>query len=356
LTADRRPDGIDLWVVVPRVWAARWRILVFMLFAGLVAYGVVSLVPRWYRSYATLLPPSDSDLIRNLVVGYRVIKKFPVFGVLGNYHTSADVFIAVLESRYVHRRIVERYELQRVYGTRNLDETLRAFDKRFHSVLKPDGTITFWVEDRDPRRAHAMAKDFLAELDSLNVKVRQDNAHQVHAALARRAREADSLLQWTEAALASSQKRNFAVTPSLEEGSIDASAELMARKLELEIRIGVLTATHSTSSDEVQAAQSELIAVERRIAALPEVQGELERLARDRMLQQRIVLFLASEIENAKIRERVNTPTIEVLDPPGVSEKHARPPRVKSVLLTMVLAGIASTIGFGLRGADRREL
>jgi len=113
----------------------------------------------------------------------------------------------------------------------------------------------------------------------------------------------------------------------------------MSRKLMLEVRLGVLRGYLSEESDQVQQVKDELEQLERRLASIPELQNELMRLIRDTKVYEQLYMLLTAELEQARIRETMNTPTVQLLDRAVPPERHSRPKKG-------ILSAAAALIGF----------
>jgi len=348
------PAAVDLWVVLPRVWKRRGRILALSVAASLIALGVTFVLPKTYRAEASILPPEGSNLFVNLAVGYQSLKKFTQTGMLGEYHTPADVFRGILQSRSVRNEVIQRFDLQKVYRQKSPEKTLRILTKRTKVTLYPDGTITLTVVDRDPRRAADMAAAYIEQLDRVNITQLSIKARRMRAVLERRVHEADSLLRATEHDLERYQRsRHTAVPASFDAGSVQAAADLMARKIALEVRLGVLHSYLAPNSDEIRRTRVELQQLQRNLDQLPAIQNELVRRIRDQQIQQRVLEFLASELEQARIREQRDTPTVQVLDLPTVPERHATPKHGTTTVVTLLVSLVVTSMwyAFPRRGA-----
>jgi uncharacterized protein involved in exopolysaccharide biosynthesis len=296
--------------------------------AALLTLGVTFVIPKWYTASAVILPPEESDLLSNMGLAQRALSKFPAFGILQDYFTPADVFKAVLNSRTIQEELVRKHELQRVYKQKSLEKTLKALTQHTKIKLNPDGTLKVSVEDKDPRRAAAMANDYLAALDRFNVEKRNTTAHRTRVFLQARLAETDSLLRASETALRLYQEQHRTVAPP-NAGSADAqaAADVMSRKLMLQVRLGVLRSYLAEDTDQVMQVKEELAQLDRRLAAIPELQGDLVRLIRDQKVYEQLYLLLTAELEQARIRETMNTPTVQLLDPAVPPERHSWPRR-----------------------------
>jgi uncharacterized protein involved in exopolysaccharide biosynthesis len=333
------PAGMDLGVVLSAVWRERVRIAITCVAAALVTLGIAFLLPRWYRAQAVILPPEESDLLSNMSLAQRALTKFPAFGILTDYYTPADVYKAVLLSRSVQEEVVKRFDLQRSYHQKSLEKAIKALKTHYRVKLNSDGTISVSVEDRDPARAATMANTFLQELDRYNIEKRNTQARRTREFLERRVADTDSLLHRAEDVLRAYQERHRAVVP-VTPGSADiqAAADVMARKLALEVRLNVLHGYLREGSEQIVQTQTELDALNNRIAALPELQTELARFTRDYKVQEQLFLLLTAELEQARIRETMDTPTVQLLDAAVPPEQHSRPRRLVLAALAGVLA------------------
>jgi len=311
----------------------------------LLTLGITFAIPRWYLATAVILPPDDSDMLSNLSMAQRALSKFPAFGVLPDIYTPADIFKAELQSRTAQEEVARQFDLPGVYKIKSHEKVLRELRSHYKVKLNQDGTITVQVEDHSAQRAADMANAFLVALDRYNVEKRNSQARRTREFLERRVLETDSLLRVSELVLRHYQESRHTVVPTGPTGSgdVQAAASLMAQKISLEVRLGVLRSYLKEDNDQVVQTRNELEQLEDRIAALPALQGELARLMRDQKIQEQLYLLLIAELEQARLRETMDTPTVQVLDSAVPPERHDRPKRllisVGAALLTLA-AGV----------------
>ncbi len=345
--------GLDLVELARRVWARRVRVLAITLGAALITLGIAFLMPKWYRSTATILPPDDSDLLANLSVAQRAISKFPSMGMLPDIFTPADIFKAILLSRTVEDEVIRAHDLQQVYHLKSHEKTLKKLKSLYSVKLMGDGTISISVDDRSPQRAAAMAATFLSALDRFNVERRNSQAHRTRQFLERRVAEVDSTLATDEARLRSYQEIHHTVAPpSATSGDVQAAADVLARKMMLEVRLGVLQSYLQPSNEQVVQTREELEQMNLRIGQLPGLQSELGKLMREVKIQEQLYLLLTSELEQARIRETMDTPTIQVLDDPVPPERHVRPRRFLLAAAGGLAAFLCTAAWIGMRDPD----
>ena len=319
-------------------------ILGVSLAAAVVMLGVAFLIPKWYTATAVILPPEESDLVSNISLAQRALTKFPTFGILSDYFTPADIFKAILGSRTVMEEVVQHFDLQTLYRIRSMEKTVKVLRGHTKVRLNPDGTIAVSVEDRSPVRAAAMTNAFLAALDRFNVEKRNTTAHRTRQFLQNRVAETDSLLRVSEASLRNYQERRHAVVP-MSAGSADlqSAADLMSRKIQLEVRLGVLRGYLREDNDQVVQTRLELDQLRQKIASLPAIQGDLQRLVRDEKVYEQLYLVLTGELEQARIRETMDTPTVQLLDPALPPERQSWPRRGLLTAAAFVVAFVAAS-------------
>ena len=105
-----------------RLLLARRRFLISCTLTGIVLSVVIALViPPWYRSTLTLMPPdaNTGSMAGMLALSTLADASGPseALSSLGLHDTGA-LFIDILHSRTVQDRIVERFQLKKVYGVK----------------------------------------------------------------------------------------------------------------------------------------------------------------------------------------------------------------------------------------------
>ncbi len=333
-------DSFDIRPLLDRVWQQRVRIAVGTLLAAALMFGASFLIPKTYRATAVILPPEESDLLSNMSLAQKALSKFPRFGILDDYFTPADTYKAILLSRTVQESLLVRFDLKKVYRIKSTEKALKLLKNRYKVRLNPDGTIAISADDGDPRRAAAMANQLLGLLDRFNVEKRNTSARRTRVFLETRLAETDSLLKRDEALLQAYQQKHHAVAPTSLAGSdVRGAAEIMARKMQLEIRLGILRSYLSENQDQVVQARLELAQLNRQIDALPRLENDLARLVRDLKIREQVFVLLTSELEQARIRETMDTPTVQVLDVAQTPERQQWPKRT-------LLAGAVGVLAF----------
>jgi uncharacterized protein involved in exopolysaccharide biosynthesis len=345
-------DSPDLGAVLARL-LRRWRRYVAVaVIAGGSMYGITFLMPTWYRSRAVLLPPEDSESMVPGLSAFRFLTRMP--SIAGTeYATTGDVYRAILMSRTVMQSVADTFGLAAVYHTRDNEKTIKELRNHVKVTLGADGLLTIDVEDRDRIRAARMANAFDSELDRFNVERRNTEAKRTRIFLERRVADTDSASRRAERGLQAYQELHHVVAPiESQSASVAPLADLMARQTALQVQLAVLRTYLRDDNERVLQIRTELEELNRRIGQAPQVVGDLARLIRDVRLYQQTYTLLVAQLEDARLREAMDTPTITILDEAVPVNKRARPLRGIWALAAAALAMAATIVWDERRGAS----
>jgi uncharacterized protein involved in exopolysaccharide biosynthesis len=98
------------------------------------------------------------------------------------------------------------------------------------------------------------------------------------------------------------------------------------------------------------AKEMEIQALDEELARLPELNSELSKLMRSRRVYERTYTFLYAQLEESRIEEARDTPTIDILDPPVPPQEKSWPQRTWTVLLVFGVTCLLSL--FLAKGMD----
>ncbi len=314
----------------------RWRFIALNVgVVTLIALAASLVLPKWYSARAVLLPPVEEDTS----LSFSQILPRGLGGIkLPGASTLSDVFVAVLKSRSVGDRIVARFDLIRRYQQRDAEKALRELRSHTRLQLGDEGTISITVEDRDPKIAAAIANGYIEELDRFNRLTRTSSARRTREFIEERLQVVQQDLAGAENSLSSYQQRkNLAMLSPEARGQAEVGANILAQKLALEVRLNVLRQSLVESSEEVRRVKQELGAVELQLGGLPQAGVATMRLWRDLKVQEQLFELLTAQLEEARIRETRDTPTVQVLDPAAPPLHKSRPKRSVIVLAGMLL-------------------
>jgi len=164
------------------LWARRhffFRTGVAALFAStLVAF----LVPKSYTSTTQLMPPDPQSPSGMAMMAAMAAKAggglAGVAGDLLGLKSSGALFIGVLRSESSQDRLIQQFDLRKVYGKQlTVDARIKLDENTSISEDRKSGIITISVTDHNPQRAAALAS---AYVDQLNLRVSELSTSSAH--------------------------------------------------------------------------------------------------------------------------------------------------------------------------------
>lgn len=355
---------VDLLAVL----ADRWRLLLAApLLAGAATLGVTNFVRPVYTAGTTLLVPQQQAGAA-AALAQQLGALAGLAGAAGVVRNPADQFVALIHSRTVATRLVERFSLVERYGVETPGEARHRLGRRTDVRAGKDGLISIEVDDDDPRMAARIADGYVEELARLTGELAIGEAAQRRAFF-------EGQLVGTRARLdaAASALRAAGVGEGALKAeprvAIEAVARLRAAVTGAELRLAGLRHAMSDRHPEVRQALAELAALREQLAraeasdtrGAKDAEDYVARF-RDFKYQETLFELLARQLEMARLDEAREGAPVQVVDPAEVPERRSWPKRtlmsVVAAIGTFVLAlGAAFVLeGLGGRFADPRSV
>lgn len=326
---DAAANGFELGAMA-RIWVARWRWLASSAAAcAAIGLGLTFVVPERWTSHVTFLPPAQQQSTAAAALS----SLGALAGVAGaaGVKSPAEQYIALMRSETVTDRIIDRFDLMKVYDYDLREKTHRKLESRTNIVAgKKDGLLTVEVQDADPKRAAALANQYVEELRRLTSTIAVTEAQQRRKFFEQQLQDTKDKLIAAQIAL---QKSGF------DEGALrtqpSASGEAYARmRSELasaEVRYETLRSTLADTAPEVQRQSATVAALKSQIESLEKVPEEASRSPdyvshfREFKYQETLFDSLARQFELARIDESREGALIQVIDPAHPAERRAFP-------------------------------
>jgi uncharacterized protein involved in exopolysaccharide biosynthesis len=325
---------------------------------ALVLSAIVSLfLPRWYRSTALVLPPESSASQMDITgilqsVGFVQPAQFP------SLSSPSDVYKAILESQTVCGALVDSFDLEAVYGKKSRQRAVKALRKHSDIAVTDEGLIRVSAEDRSAERAADMVNAYVFELDRFNKESSSGRASRTREFVEKRLAETEARLGRAEEDLKSFQQTTGAVAlPEQAAVSIETAVEIWRSITALEVAIATTAGFESEQSPNVIRLRAQIRELQNKLSRIdgsaadpsaesgtnaqgsfllelketPDLVLRYGRLLREVEIQRTVHAFLTRQLEEAKIQEARDTPTIQILDP-GIPADIASRPRKKVIV------------------------
>ena len=355
------------------LWESR-RFLRRVAGAGLVLSLIIALlIPSRYQSVARLMPPDNQSgsglaMAAAALTGGAAGLGGMASELLGLKSTS-DLLVGVLSSRTVEDKLIQKFDLRKVYGARRMEDARKALAASTDvSVDRKSQIITITVTDDSPQRATAMAQAYVEELNRTLAEVSASSARRERIFLEGRLQAVNRDLEAAEKDFSQFASKNTAIDikeqgKAMVEAAATLQGELIAARSELEglrqlyadgnVRVRSAQARAAELEDQLRkvGGKEESTSLEQAapgdslypsIRKLPLLGVTYADLYRKTKVQEAVFETLTQEYELAKVQEAKEIPSVKVLDSPNVPEKKSFPPRT---LLTLLGATLAFSCG-----------
>jgi uncharacterized protein involved in exopolysaccharide biosynthesis len=346
VTSEGGVGPVDL--LIPLV--LRWKLLVGIpVIAAAVAFSASYLIPNTYLSRSVFLPPQQQQSAAATALS-QLGALSGLAGAAAGIRTPGDQYVALLSTQTVLDRIIDAFDLVKVYevvdktGARKLLK-----DRSSISLGRKDGLIVIEVEDRDAARSAAIANQYVEELRRLSNELALTEAQQRRVFF-------EQQLKATRTNLAAAQTR-------LQQGGFNqgalradarASAETYARlRAELStavLRLQGLRVRFTETTAEVLELRTKIEGLKQQLARVetnaPATQSDADYISnfREFRYQENLFELFARQYEVAKLDESREGVLLQVVD-------LAKPPERRSGPKRSVIAGSAALLSLMLTGS-----
>lgn len=358
------------------LWAKR-RFLIWFTVAGLVLTTTVAfLLPKWYTASTRLMPPnygSNSSLALALPAlsggsgggGGAGSSITGLASRLLGMNTSGDLYIGVLRSRSVEDSVIKKFDLMKVYHARYAFAARKTLSELTSIKSDPDtGIITLSVTDKDPKRAAAMAQQYINGLNQVLARVNTSSAHRERVFLQQRLATVKTQMESAAKAFSQFASKNAAIDiPAQAKAMVTAAADLQGQLIAAQAQLRGLEQIYTDKNARVLALKAQVAELQDQInkfggknvnlatgstlsknelypsvRQLPLLGVKYLNLFRQNKIDEAVYELLTKEYEIAKLEEARDLPTAEVLDPAVVPQKKSSPHRLRIMLAGMFLA------------------
>jgi len=355
-----------------------------LLISTLIAF----LIPKSFTSTTQLMPPDPQSTSGMAMMAAMAAKGggglAGVAGDLLGLKSSGALFIGVLRSQTSQDRLIQQFDLRKVYGRRLVvDARMKLDENTSISEDRKSGIITISVTDHSPQRAAALAGAYVDQLNTLVSELSTSSAHRERAFLEERLKVAKQDLDDASNQLAQFSSKNNTLDIQQEgKAMLDAAGtiagEMIAAQSQLEglrqiytdnnarvrslnARVGELrkqldklggtqgngatgTGTSAEQLGDPSAAKAGGGLPYPTIKSLPLLGAKYADFYRRAKIQETVYELLTEQYELAKVQEAKETPSVKVLDPARIPEKKSFPARLTIMFLGTFLAFAMSVV------------
>ncbi len=361
------------------LWHSR-RLLFQVAAIGLLASALVAfLIPKAYTSTTQLMPPdtqSSSGIAMMAAMAAKVGGGLgSVAGDLLGVKSSGALFIGVLRSQTSENRLIQQFDLRKIYGTRLVMDARKKLDENTSiSEDRKSGIITISVTDHSAQRAAALANAYVDELNSLVSELSTSSAHRERVFLEERLKVAKQDLDEAVNALAQFSSKNNTLDIQQEgKAMLDAAGTIAGEMIATQSQLEGLRQIYTDNNSRVRSLNARVAELRKQleklggtetthvngngtsastersvdpsaakaggglpyptIKSLPLLGAKYADYYRRAKIQETVFELLTEQYELAKVQEAKETPSVKVLDPGTVPERKSYPPRLLIMFL-----------------------
>lgn len=375
--AEENGNGLKevVFVHLNFLWKKR-QILQKAALAGLLAGMLLAFsISERYESKTQLMPPDNQSSSGVAMLAALSAKSggglAPFAGDLLGVKSSGALFVGILRSATVEDRLIERFNLRQVYGAR-YEQDARAKLAQNTSIDedRKSGIISITVTDHDAKRATAIARAYVEELNQLVAELSTSSAHRERVFLEERLTGVKRDLDQASQDFSQFASKNKTIDLKEEaRAMLQGAATIEGQLIAAESELRGLQAIYTDNNVRVRAVQG-------RIAELRHEMDKLGGSASDRagspidsadsthpslrnlpllgvtyadlyrrmQIQEAVYESLTQQYELAKVQEAKETPSVKVLDLANVPERTSFPPRLMIMFLCTFLAATATAV------------
>jgi capsule polysaccharide export protein KpsE/RkpR len=344
--------------------------------AGLLAGTLLAFsLSKRYESTTQLMPPDNQSSSGAAMLAALSTKTSsalgPLAGDLLGSKSSGALFVGILRSRTVQDRLVDRFNLREVYGIRyEQDARIRLSENTGVSEDRKSGIITITVTDKDPKRAAAIARSYVDELNQLSAELSTSSAHRERVFLEERLTDVKRDLDQASQDFSQFASKNKTIDLKEEaRAMLQGAATIEGQLIAAESELKGLQAIYTDNNVRVRTVQARITELRRQmdklggtssgksepptdspdsthpsLRNLPLLGVTYADLYRRVQIQEAVYQSLTQQFELAKVQEAKETPSVKILDSANLPEHKSFPPRLLIIALCTFLAIVAASV------------
>lgn len=347
---------------------------------------IAALIPGRYRAVTRLMPPDNSSISSLGILaamsgraglsgsgsnGSSSTALNSLGGIAGDLlgmRSSGALFVGILGSQTVQDRLIEQFNLRRVYWDSKIEDARDDLARHTDvSEERKSGIITIGISDRDPKRSAAMAQAYVNELDRLVAQVSTSSARRERIFLEDRLKSVKTDMDSAAKNFSNFASKNTAIDiPAQGKAMVEAAANLQGRMIAAQAELSGLQQIYTNNNVRVRAAQARVSELQRKlneiggggtqpgaadtsslypsIRKLPILGVTYADLYLQTKIQETVYELLTQQYEIAKVQEAKEIPSVKVLDAAIVPTKTSFPPRILLTVLGTFVGTAAAMV------------
>ncbi|MFZ6849901.1 GumC family protein [Undibacterium sp. RuRC25W] len=380
-------DGISIMDILLTLAKHKKKIIAYPIAFGVAGLAISMVLPITYRANTNILPPQQNQSTASGMLSQLSGLAGGAGAALG-IKSPNDLYIALLKSRSLTDKLIQRFDLQKRYEAKLVETTRKELEGKSNIASGKDGLITIDVEDKDPKIAAAIANAYVEELTVLTSKFALTEASQRRVFYEKQLELAKDKMIAAETALSSGiDSKGMMSVDAQSKAVLETVARLRANISAKQIQLKAMQAFVTPNNTEYKRANQELLGMQDELSKLengsnthsasksdtrtnlPEISTNSSKVAepgasniqllRDVKYYQMLYEMLAKQYEVARLDEAKDIPLIQVLDKAVEPERKLKPQRalitIAAFFFGLILAITASFLSESMNEPKSEE-
>lgn len=342
------------------------KIILIPFFGGVIGVLISLMLPNIYRANTKILPPQQNQSTASTMLNQLSGLTGGVGASLGIKNPN-DLYIALLKSRTITDKLIQRFDLKTRYNKTSLENTRIQLESQSLINSGKDNLISIDVEDKDPKVAAEIANAYVEELTLLTSKFALTEASQRRIFYEKQLGLVKDRMISAENTLANNISNSGLTSVDIQSKTLlETTSKLRANISAKEVQLRAMQAFVTPNSLQYKSAQQELIGMKMELSKLESgteftknsdnqidnnsikqnssSSNNLQSL-RDVKYYQMLYELIAKQYEIARLDEAKDIPVIQVLDRAIEPERKIKPQRTLVVII-FSLIGLILTFTF----------
>jgi uncharacterized protein involved in exopolysaccharide biosynthesis len=329
---------------------------------------VAFIIPPKFKSTAKLVAPESASV--STMAG--LLSKAGGGSALGldpsallGLKTPSAFFAAVLQSRSVQDRLVEKFDLRAHYSRKYYQDARKELSHNTEvEEDKKSNVINLSVTDWDKQFAAMLARNYIEEMNRVAADLNTSAAHREREFLEQRLKSVKQELDHASMQLSEfSSKHAMMDVQQQSRTMMDAAARLQGELIASQSELRGLEQIYSEDNVRVRSKRARVGELQAQLKmmlghyappggandgqssaeypslrSLPALGYRYQDLYRQAKIQETIFEFLNQQYELARVEEAKELPVVRIMDPPNIPERKSSPIRSLIVSLSVVVA------------------
>ncbi|NBQ79299.1 MAG: lipopolysaccharide biosynthesis protein [Betaproteobacteria bacterium] len=335
--------------------------------AGAVALGVGFMLPEVFTAKVLLMPPQQQQSSASAMLA-QLGALAGAAGAAAGLKSPSDQFVALMRSSSVENRLIDRFDLMRVYESKLREDARRTLEARTRiDPGKKDGLMVVEVEDNDPKRAAEIANAYVEELSILLSKLAVTEAQQRRVFFERQLMKVKEDLTRAQLALKTGGT-DADILKTQPQTAVVEIAQLSAQVTAKEVELAAMRSYLKEAAPDFKQALNELAALRAQLdksqgaRPTPRTEGVNARSSdyisrfREYKYQETLFDLMARQFEIAKIDESREGAIIQVIDAAEAPERKSKPKKALIAVISALATGFALLLFVFIRRSWRQAM